>query len=106
MAKKKTKKKLPQRLRNTKSPSYIYNCCYVKHKLNTLLLHFFVPMRSMEFYGKKRFLISQTNNHVFCRQLVKTLPVPSFEPARSQEANFTVKPIKLLLKCLNVYLDD
>ena len=42
----------------------------------------------------------------FCRQLVKTLPVPSFEPARSQEANFTVKPIKLLLKCLNVYLDD
>ena len=49
---------------------------------------------------------TQTNNHVFCRQLVKTLPVPSFEPARSQEANFTVKPIKLLLKCLNVYLDD
>ena len=98
-------KKLPQGLRNTKSPSYIYNCCYVKHKLNTLL-HFFMPMRSMEFYRKKRLLISQTNNHVFCRQLVKTLPVPSFEPARSQEANFTVKPIKLLLKCLNVYLDD
>lgn len=58
------------------------------------------------FTEKKRLLISQTNNHVFCRQLVKTLPVPSFEPARSQEANFTVKPIKLLLKCLNVYLDD
>lgn len=103
MAKKKLKK-LPQGLRNTKSPSYIYNCCYVKHKLNTLL-HFSCQCGVWSF-TEKRFLISQTNNHVFCRQLVKTLPVPSFEPARSQEANFTVKPIKLLLKCLNVYLDD